>query len=423
MKRAKFVAILAGFAFIFLAILVQAVIPSLLKETAVKYVTKTIRTPLGELAEVKADARPYAGLIEQGRRVYIREGCWYCHSLYIRPVAGEERRWGPVSQVGEYAYDTPHLFGTRRIGPDLSRVGGKYGDDWHRGHFFDAREIVPESIMPRFPWLYENHQGVEGPSQDGQALIAFVQNLGLNRGKWRDEFASQMVVGGSSAIATATAVAHGREVYASRCLGCHGAKGDGKGVAARLFAGTPPRDFTSGTFKFRATPSGSLPADGDLYRTVTLGVRGTAMPPWYELPEVDRWDVLQYLKTFSGEFVESVPEPSIHVPPAPKPTPELLARGRELHQTLQCAVCHGEEHRGDGPSAAGLSDDWGNPIRPADFTTGVFKVGARPEDIYRTFMTGLNGTPMPSYDSALANEEDRWALAYFILSLSADQPQ
>ena len=73
------------------------------------------------------------------------------------------------------------------------------------------------------------------------------------------------------------------------------------------------------------------------------------------------------------------------------------------------------------PSAAGLTDDWGNPIQPADFTTGIFKVGPRPEDIYRTFMTGLNGTPMPSYDAILPTEQDRWALAYYILSLSADQ--
>lgn len=422
MKRAKFVALLAGFTFIFLAILVQAIIPALLKETAIRYVTKTVRTPLGELTEVKADSRPHAGLVEQGRKVYIREGCWYCHSMYVRPVTGEERRWGPVSQVGEYAYDTPHLFGTRRIGPDLSRDGGKYGDDWHRVHFADARVIVPESIMPEFPWLFQNHQGLQGPNADGQALIAFVQELGMNRGKWRDQFTSQVLSGGSATIATAASLSHGREVYESRCLGCHGEKGDGNGPAAKFFVKVLPRNFTSGTFKFRTTPSGSLPLDSDLYRTVTMGIRGTAMPPWYELPEVDRWDVVHYLKTFAVDFKESVPEPPVYVPPVPPPTPELLARGKELHKTLQCAVCHGDDHRGNGPSAESLTDDWENHIQPADFSSGIFKVGPRPEDIYRTFMTGLNGTPMPSYDSALPTEEERWALAYYILSLSADRP-
>jgi len=420
MKRAKFVALLAGFTFIFLAIFVQAFIPSRLKETSVKYVTRTIRTSLGELQEVKGDSRPYEGVIEQGRKIYIREGCWYCHSMYVRPVTGEERRWGPVSQVGEYAYDTPHLFGTRRIGPDLTRDGGRYGDDWHHVHFFDARVIVPDSIMPKFPWLFELKDGKEVPNAEGAALIAFVQNLGMNRGKWRDEFSSQIVSGGSAAITTAGSLSHGKEVYEKRCQGCHGEKGDGKGEAAAFFTKVLPRDFTSATFKFRTTPSGSLPLDSDLYRTITAGVRGTAMPPWYELPEVDRWDVVQYIKTFGAEFKVSVPDPPIYVPRAPNPTEELLARGEELHKTFQCATCHGEDHKGDGPSAASLTDDWGNHIQPADFTTGIFKVGPRPEDIYRTFMTGLNGTPMPAYDSALPSEEDRWALSYYILSLSAD---
>ncbi|MBU0674169.1 MAG: cbb3-type cytochrome c oxidase subunit II [Proteobacteria bacterium] len=422
MKKAKFVALLAGFSFISLAIVVQAIIPSRLKETSIKYVEKTIRTPLGELSQIKADARPYEGQIEKGRKIYLREGCWYCHSMYIRPVAGEERRWGPVSQVGEYVWDTPHLFGTRRIGPDLIREGGKYGNDWHRVHFANARIIVPDSIMPKFPWLFETQNGMEVPNAEGEALIAFVQNLGMNRGKWRDEFTSQMVTGGSAAITTPASLSHGNEVYEKRCQGCHGEKGDGKGPAAAFFAKVLPRDFTTATFKFRTTPSGSLPLDTDLYRSITMGVPGTAMPPWFELPEVDRWDVVQYLKTFGSYFTESTPEPPFFVPSAPKSSEELLARGKELHGLYQCDACHGKDGKGDGPSAATLTDDWGDPIRPADFTTGVFKVGPQPEDIYRTVMTGLNGTPMPSYDSILSSEDDRWALAYFILSRSADQP-
>ena len=80
-------------------------------------------------------AQPYSPLLAKGRAIYLREGCWYCHSMYVRPVTGETRRWGPISQAGEYAYDIPHTFGTRRIGPDITRDGGKYGDDWHRAHF------------------------------------------------------------------------------------------------------------------------------------------------------------------------------------------------------------------------------------------------------------------------------------------------
>jgi len=421
MNRAKIIALTAGLTFIGLAILIQGIIPAMMKETEIKYVTRTVRTELGDLKDLQSDSLPYTELEEKGRHIYIREGCWYCHSTYIRPVTGEERRWGPVSQVGEYAFDIPHTFGTRRIGPDLLRVGGKYGNDWHMVHFFDARIIVPASIMPKFTWLFEKKDNSFVPNDDGEAIIAFVQKLGMNRGKWRDTFTYQISSTGSSSISGPGSIKHGEQVYRKRCIGCHGEKGDGKGPAAAFFQKVLPRDFTSGTYKFRTTPSGSLPNDPDIYRTITVGVRGTAMPPWYMLPEADRWDVVHYIKTFSNDFRDFPPDPPFYVPPAPEPAVDMIARGEELYATFQCFVCHGKEGKGDGPSASTLSDDWGNKIEPANFTTGIFKVGPRPEDIYRTVMTGLNGTPMPSYDAILTNDSDRWALAYYILSLSKEK--
>jgi cytochrome c oxidase cbb3-type subunit I/II len=444
MKRAKFVALIAGFAFISLAILIQSIVPSLMKETGIKYVTKTVRTPLGELKDIVKDSHTYEDLVKRGREIYIREGCWYCHSMYVRPVANENLRWGPVSQVGEYAFDTPHLFGTRRIGPDLTRDGGKYGDDWHRVHFFDARLIVPDSIMPKFPWFYEKKavRDTEGDNKggtndkdrnvadkegefvlndDGMAIVAFVQNLGMNRGKWRDSFRSQIISTGSSTIQEEGSIEHGKEIYEQRCTGCHGDKGNGKGPAAKFFRKVLPRDFTSGIFKFRSTPTGSLPLDSDIYRTITMGVRGTAMPPWYMLPEDERWDVITYIKTFSDDFKAEKPEPPIFIPEAPEPTEDLLKQGAKLFEKFQCWQCHGKKGMGDGPAAATLTDDFGEKIMPTDFTKGIFKVGPRPEDIFRTFMTGLNGTPMPQYKDFLASEEQGWALSYFVLSFSADK--
>lgn len=421
MKKAKIIALTAGLSFIGLAILIQGIIPALMKETGIKYVSKTIRTELGELKEIMADAVPYTELQLKGRQLYIREGCWYCHSTYVRPVTGEERRWGPVSQVGEYAYDVPHTFGTRRIGPDLTRDGGKYGDDWHRAHFFDARLMVPDSIMPKFTWLFEQEDESFVPNGDGKAIIAFVQKLGMNRGKWRDDYTYQIITSGVSFLQGKGSVEHGKEVYERRCVGCHGEKGDGKGDAATFFVKVLPRDFTSGTFKFRTTPSGSLPLDSDIFRTITIGVRGTAMPPWFDLPENERWDVVQYIKTFSPDFEEYPPDPPVLVPAAPKPDEALLAHGADLFEKMQCWQCHGKEGKGDGPASGSLTDDWGNKIVMPDFTQGIFKVGPRPEDIYRTFMTGLNGTPMPSFSSILTTDEDRWALSYFVLSLSADE--
>lgn len=460
MKNAKTVALVAGLGSILTAILIQGLMPFLLEQSTITTVTKTVRTELGTLKKVEAEAVPYAGLVEKGRKIFIREGCWYCHSMYVRPVAGEEKRWGPISEVGEYAYDVPHMFGTRRIGPDLTRDGGKYGDDWHRAHFFDARLVVPDSIMPRFTWLFreyrseketdegqESAQGPAGqgngesqrmeldqehvlpvesdfvPNEEGEAIMAFVQFLGSRKGRWRDDFTYQIATSGAAFLQDRDAAERGRKVYERRCIGCHGEKGDGKGPAAKFFVKAKPRDFTAGVFKFRHTPTGSLPLDSDLFRTITVGVRGTAMPPWFNLPESERWDVIQYIKTFSGEFEESEPEPPVYVPDAPEPDEAMLQAGKELYDRFRCWECHGMEGRGDGTSASFLTDDFGDQILPTDFTQGIFKVGPRPEDIFRTFMTGLNGTPMPSYESFIPSDDVAWALSYYVLSYSADAPE
>ena len=104
--------------------------------------------------------RLHAARSSSAANVYLREGCWYCHSQYVRPVTGETRRWGPVSEAGEYAYDVPHLFGTRRIGPDLTRVGLKYSDEWHFAHFWNPRELSPDSIMAPYRGLFEEPKGL-----------------------------------------------------------------------------------------------------------------------------------------------------------------------------------------------------------------------------------------------------------------------
>jgi len=96
---------------------------------------------------------PYPALNLAGRDVYIREGCYTCHSQMIRPFRSETERYGPYSLAGESVYDHPFQFGSKRTGPDLARVGGRYSDDWHRVHLLNPRDVVPESNMPRFPWL------------------------------------------------------------------------------------------------------------------------------------------------------------------------------------------------------------------------------------------------------------------------------
>jgi cytochrome c oxidase cbb3-type subunit 2 len=479
----------AGFFFISLAIFVQGLLPIAIPESRETRATRAVRNEAGEIKWVWYESTPYTPPEQRGRAVYQREGCWYCHSQYIRPVTGEDQRWGPVSEVGEYAHDWPHLLSTRRIGPDLTRVGLKFADHWHYAHHWSSTMVVPDSIMPEFRWLFRTarvpvveregtpaladsaelralfsfkpnvpltlHPNPEGlafsertdgtpvlavsnlpepydkletwqgktltvivPSEELRGLVAYIQKLGTNRGAWREAFEPQMMsVSVMSIPQTDDQVTRGKVVYERRCIGCHGAKGDGNGPAA-TFLEPRPRDFTLGAFKFRTTPSGSLPTDGDLYRTLARGVRWTAMPTWHELPEKDRIAVITFIKTFSSRWKEEKPEPPIVIGDPPKATPELLARGKELYAKAKCFQCHGEGGKGDGPSADELEDDLKFKIRPADFTKGQFKGGGDVRDIYRAMTTGLDGTPMPSFADSMTDEE-RWAIAYYVLAFSA----
>lgn len=151
--------------------------------------------------------RPYTALQLAGRDVYLREGCYNCHSQMIRPFRAETLRYGPYSVAGEFVYDRPFQWGSKRTGPDLHRVGGKYSDEWHRIHLVNPRDLVPESNMPGYPWLernpadagsiathmkalrvagvpYTDAEIAAAPAQlkgrtEMDALVAYLQGLGL----------------------------------------------------------------------------------------------------------------------------------------------------------------------------------------------------------------------------------------------------
>ncbi|MFB0962933.1 MAG: cytochrome-c oxidase, cbb3-type subunit II [Pseudomonas sp.] len=114
--------------------------------------------------------KPYTALQLEGRDIYIREGCVGCHSQMIRPFRAETERYGHYSVAGESVYDHPFLWGSKRTGPDLARVGGRYSDDWHRAHLYNPRNVVPESKMPAYPWLVEN-------KLDGKDTVAKMKAL------------------------------------------------------------------------------------------------------------------------------------------------------------------------------------------------------------------------------------------------------
>ena len=107
------------------------------------------------LTEPVAGLKPYSALRLEGRDIYVREGCYLCHSQMIRPFRAETERYGHYSVAGEFVYDRPFQWGSKRTGPDLHRVGGRYSDEWHRVHMDNPRDVVPESIMPGYPWLQE----------------------------------------------------------------------------------------------------------------------------------------------------------------------------------------------------------------------------------------------------------------------------
>lgn len=213
----------------------------------------------------------------------------------------------------------------------------------------------------------------------------------------------------------------GRFVYERNCLVCHGRWGDGRGEMA---AGMQPRpgNLTRARFKFRSTPSGTLPTDGDLRRTISLGVAGSSMPSFAQLSDREITTVIAYLKTFSrrwddpryqGSAVPLPETPSWMEEPDERKAHEC--RGRVLF-LANCAACHGPQGRGDGPASATLEDEAGRPAPPADLTTRLWKSGRLPVDLLRTLSTGMDGTPMPSFGEALS-AEDRWDLVAFLLAL------
>jgi mono/diheme cytochrome c family protein len=211
-------------------------------------------------------------------------------------------------------------------------------------------------------------------------------------------------------------IAHGKEVYGQNCASCHGEHGDGHGVCS-AFLVPSPRDLTAAHYKFRSTPLGQLPTDEDLFRIVSLGVHGTPMPPWkWLLSDSDRWAVVEYIKTFSPRFADAKQNrSSVGDFGAPPPKTEAaIAEGKALYTKAGCVTCHGEQGLGNGSSAPSLVDLTGHHISPRDFTKpSSFKAGYSAREIVRTFMTGLDGTPMPGFANVISNQ-DAWKLAYYV---------
>jgi cytochrome c oxidase cbb3-type subunit 2 len=272
-----------------------------------------------------ADARPLTPQEESGRRLYAGNGCYYCHSQYLRAQdwtgVGSFRTIGRVAQAGDYYFQQTPMLGTERTGPDLSQEGGVHPDEWHLAHFNNPRYAFPKSIMPEFSFYYTN----KFADQEVLDLVSYVQSLG---GRAADDRVARQTAlkqkllderaKGNQAIIhdwfpttwrnvrnpmepTQRSLEHGKTTFLTNCVGCHGLQGDGKGPATAWINNPTPRNFTDVSAQL-------LFSDGELYDAILFGVDGTAMPAWGDMLTVnDIWDVTNFLRTIPNGGINQPP--------------------------------------------------------------------------------------------------------------------
>lgn len=343
----------------------------------------------------------------RGRAIYAREGCAYCHTQQVRYLAADHARFGAPTLAWETRLDYPHLWGTRRIGPDLSRAGGTRPDDWQFAHLFSPRAIVPQSVMPAYPRLFDG--APDRPRQEARDLVAYLDTLGRARelagmeGEARaraacncaDDEMAQMAFdaplnahpararrgGGIPVLPARGDLGRGQQLFAAHCATCHGprAEGDGRGAAGLLPA---PASLADHHY-----------APEQIAAVLWNGVPGTAMPAWRDHPLPDLAALVAAVRAFST----TGPEPSL---PA-----GLLEQGRRAYQN-NCVQCHGERGDGRGPAAAALA------IAPTDLT---LQRPTLPRAL-ATLRDGIPGTPMAPWTSRLTNAE-LIAVAHYVRTL------
>lgn len=344
----------------------------------------------------------------RGRTVYAREGCAYCHTQQIRYVHADMTRFGRPTLAWESRRDTPHLLGTRRIGPDLSRAGGTRSLDWHYAHLFAPRALVPDSVMPSYPWLFDG--APDRPTLEARDLVVYLESLGAARelagaeGEARaregchceaDEMTQMAFVGplnthpaktrrggtDTPVLSAEADLARGRELYARHCATCHGTTGGGDGPGARMLLPSPSR------------LSSHVHSTARLAEVLWNGVAGSAMPAWRDQPLADLTALARAVQALSSEEAE------------PTLPATLLPLGRQVY-SANCVQCHGE--RGDGGGWAGEAV----AMAPAGFTQ---QRPSLPEAL-RALREGIPGTPMAPWTPRLADAEVL-AVAHYVRSL------
>jgi cytochrome c oxidase cbb3-type subunit 2 len=247
------------------------------------------------------------------------------------------------------------------------------------------------------------------------STASYAQLTTYQQQEWLHSPAASSHIGNLTGAARAAALP-----YRRYCVGCHGELGDGNGENAVWFA-TPmyaqPRNFQLAIFKCRSTPTGTLPTDQDLFDTIGRGMDRSNMPQWNPLSKQERADLVAWIKHYSPRWQTEKAGTPIQIPPEPEITAERVKAGQEVFAKMQCYKCHGVQGMANGPSASTLTDDLSQPIAAFNFTDGYRpKCGSTDVDIYRIFMTGLDGTPMPSFADNIKPDE-AWDLVFYLRSL------
>ena len=357
----------------------------------------------------------------RGRVVYSREGCGYCHTQQVRYLHADMTRFGAPTLAWEGRLDYPHLWGTRRIGPDLSRAAGTRPEDWHFTHLFSPRAVVSGSIMPAYPSLFDG--AADRPRQAARDLVAYLETLGRAReiagpeGEARaqagcdcpDDEMAQMAVRAPLNVHPARArrdgfvpaevmsafrfpdanaeqvLARGRRLYSDRCAGCHGEAGAGDGPGAQTLR-PRPASFVDHEY-----------TDARLASALWNGVAGSAMPAWRDHSPADLAAIAVAVKSFGMAR------------PAP-PVPENLEETGARVYAANCVQCHGTQGDGRGPAASELT------MAPTNF------LQQRPtlDRSLRALREGVDGTPMAPWTSRL-NTAEILAVSYHVRGFFAPE--
>jgi cytochrome c oxidase cbb3-type subunit I/II len=323
---------------------------------------------------------------KRGQEIYARNGCAYCHTEQVRFTPADEWRFGAPTQAWETGDEYPQMWGTRRVGPDLARESGKRSIDWQLVHLYNPRYVVPDSVMPSYPWLF--HGSADQPSQDMFDLVAYLNTLGRAAIEAKEagnttparidvRFIAPLQTVGSDQAA-------GKAVFLSNCAGCHGEDGRGESPGGRAL-----RPVAFDLAEFRLQPDTVLKA-------LEYGVPGTSMPSWRDLPASQFKAVADYVLSLSAvpDLLPSQQRAS---------TQTLMIAGERVFDT-HCTRCHGESGAGDGPEA-------GNYLpRPANFQHLEVSYSGAAYVIHN----GVPGSGMPAWP--LLTPAEIQAVTYYMRS-------